>query len=502
MKYLIVTLFLSLILGCETNAPKTNEYFILEGEIGHRIDTVLTPYLQELKKLTDNTAGLAVAVTKGDEIVFARTFGNAQLDSGKKVDLNSGFHIASLSKPFSAIAVAKLIQENRLRLDDLIIDYIPEFEMLGKGHDHITIEHILTHTSGIPRNIAVDDWLNPSYGPLALEENLDIVKNHKLEFEPGTKFSYSNSAFDILGIVISRASGMQFHKYLETEILIPIGMNNTALQKPKGEIPPDWASAYSYGLTTEDWSPYPYNERLFPSSGVISSLLDMCKWGQFHLGKGRINDTQILDEKYFDLVVSPKYDTPWNGKIGLSWFLQSYLDRPIIMHTGFDTGFEAMMYIYPEENVSIVVLANRDFSRTGRIVNAASEIMFGQQPKDYEVSAKFKFAKAYSEGGIENAIEVWSGLQKDTLENYKVEDEDILTTGAILENSQRWKESKDILEYYLTLDDKSTYAWRLLGNANLNLGDTVTAVSCYRKTLEINPEYEKGLIALNKLKDD
>ena len=198
-------------------------------------------------------------------------------------------------------------------------------------------------------------------------------------------------------------------------------------------------------------------------------------------------------------MVSPKYDTPWGDKIGLSWFLQSYLQRPIIMHTGFDTGFESMMYIYPEENISITVLANRDFSRTGRMINAISEILFEEQPKAYELSAKFQFAKAYKEQGLEHAISLWEELKNDSLDNYFVDYDDILTTGAILENGKFWRESKEILEFYISYNEESTYAWRLLGNANLNLKDTLAAKSCYQQTLKINPNYEKGRIALENL---
>jgi tetratricopeptide (TPR) repeat protein len=294
-------------------------------------------------------------------------------------------------------------------------------------------------------------------------------------------------------------SGRPFDEYIKQEILEPAGMTQTTFKKPADFSSSDWALSHSFGLETQAWSPYPYNERLFPSSGVVASLLDMCKWGQLHIGKGAINGTQVLEEEYYEKVVSPRFDTPWGDKIGLGWFLQSYLDRPIIMHTGFDTGFEAMMYIYPEEEVSIVVLANRDFSRTGRIVNAASEILFGESPKTYEVSAKYPFAKAYKEGGIENAIAAWTTLEKDTSDHYFTDKGDILTTGAILENGQQWKETKEILEYYLTLNDQSTYAWRLLGNAYLNLGDTAKARSCYQQTLTINPDYEKGRIALEQL---
>jgi tetratricopeptide (TPR) repeat protein len=144
-------------------------------------------------------------------------------------------------------------------------------------------------------------------------------------------------------------------------------------------------------------------------------------------------------------------------------------------------------------------MANRDFSRTGRIINAASEVLFKQELKPYNVSTKYKFADVYNKQGISKAKEIWREMKNDTTDIYSVDDEDILTTGAILENGKRWSETKDVLEFYLTMNEKSTYAWRLLGNANLGLKDTISALSCYNKCLEINPNYEKAKIAIEQI---
>ncbi|QIE58766.1 serine hydrolase [Rasiella rasia] len=472
---------------------------IVETELGARVDSVLTPYLENLRTTTDNNAALAVGITKGDKIIYARTFGYANIEKGLKADLNTVFHIASVSKPFTAAAVVKLIQQGKLKLDDKIIDIVPEFKMKGDNYKNITVKQILTHTSGIPRHVTVDDWNNPVYGPTAPLKNLNHARDFELDFEPGSKFNYSNSGIDILGIVISRASGMTFEDYVKKHILLPAGMTQTHYLKPKDSLPTNWAEAYSYGLETEKWSPFPYTENCFPSGGVHASLTDMCKWGMMHVGKGSFNDYNVLDKEHFELMVIPHSDTPWGDKIGLSWFLQSYLDKPIIMHTGSDSGFEAIMYVYPEEDISIIVMANRDYGRTGRVVNAASEAVFDKELKAYEVSAIYSFAKTYKKHGINAAKEHWESLKKDTTDAMYVSNNHLLSTGAVLGINKKWKESKEILEYYLTFDQNSTFAWRLLGNSNLNLGDTLKAKACYEKTLQINPNYEKGKLALEDL---
>lgn len=472
---------------------------LVQTELGTHIDSVLTPYVNQLRELTNNNAGMAIGITKGEDIIYAKTFGYANIETQEVADFNTLFHIASVSKPFTAAAVVKLIQQGQLKLSDPLIKYIPEFTMKGEGYQDITIQQVLNHTSGIPRHVSSDDWLHPKTGLKALEESLENVKDFELDFKPGSQFNYSNSAFDILGIVITRASGMYYPEYVTQHILKPLGMNDSQYYKPIDTLPKGWAKPYSYGLTTQEWTPYPYTEKYFPSSGLQSTLLDMCKWGRLYTGKGTYNNNTIFDTSHFKLLVTPYQETPWGENIGLSWFLQSYLDKPIIMHTGNDTGFEAMFYIYPDDDISIVVMANRDFARTGRIVNAASEIVFKQDPKDYQVSARYKFSEVYKNEGIDAAISLWNTMKTDTTDIYDVDDNDILTIGAILENGHHWEYTEKILSHYTTINNSSTYAWRLLGNAYLNLKDTIKAKSCYEKTLEINPNYQKGRDALKAL---
>lgn len=498
----ILAYFLSIFFlfsSCKEATTQRYRTLSVVGPKGAKLDKILSPYVEALRTGTDNEMALAIGVTEGKRIIYARTFGLANKEEGQFAHFGTKFHITSLSKPFTAAALVKLIQQGKLKLDDKLIDYIPEFRMQGDGYEKISLRHILTHTSGIPRHVSQDDWLNPSFGPDALSENLEDVQNFKLDFEPGSQYSYSNSAFDILGIVISRASGMPFSEYLRSQILEPAGMKVSTYIKPQNQLPKDWAKPYSYALESVPWNPYPHTEKYSPSSGLQTTLLDMCNWGMLHVKQGAYGDYHLLEKAYFELMTSPHYDTPWGEKMGLGWFLQSYLDHPNLMHLGNDTGFESAMYIYPEDSISIVVMANRDFSRVGRISLAAAEILFGQTPKSYSLSAKFPFAQTYNSQGLEAAKAKWEELRLDTTDIYQHDDEAILTAGAVLENAAEWKKAREMLEFYIELDENSTYAWRLLGNAHLGLGDSTAAISAYQKTQEINPDYEKGKQALKKL---
>ncbi|MEO0338197.1 MAG: serine hydrolase [Bacteroidota bacterium] len=493
---LLGLIFLS---ACQEQNVTNVQQDVIQGPTGNLLDSLLTPYVEILRARTNNEGGLAIGVVKGDDIVYAKTFGYADMDRGSKVDLNTKFHIASLSKPFVAAAVLKLREMGKVDLDDPIGKHLPELEETNSPFAPVTIKQILTHTSGIPRHISVDDWRNPVIGDDALEKNLMELADFELDFEPGAKYSYSNAAFDVLGLVVSRISGQSYFDFVEQALFLPAGMNGTTFRKPGSELPKDWANSHSFGLQDQVLTPYPYNLKIAPSSGVKSSILDMCQWARMHLGKGKVDGQEVLSEESFSSLVSPQAKTPWGDDIGLSWYLQQYLDRPIIMHTGESHGFESMFYIYPEEEISIIILANRSFSRAGRIVNAVSEVLFDSPLKAYQVSGVYKYADLYKAQGLEKANQAWEEMRTDTTDIYFIDDYDLLTSADILDNGQQGQASKDLLELFMEHNANSTYAWRLYGNAHLNLGDTTNAIIACEKTLEINPNYEKGRNALEQL---
>jgi CubicO group peptidase (beta-lactamase class C family) len=135
--------------GCQQNdainmpTKDVGNQAIIVGPTGLLIDSMMTPYIAKLRELTSNNAGLAIGVTQGDSVVYARTFGYENIELEQKADFNTLFHIASVSKPFTAFAAVTLVHQGKLHLDDKIVDLVPEFQMQGSGFEEITIEHIL-----------------------------------------------------------------------------------------------------------------------------------------------------------------------------------------------------------------------------------------------------------------------------------------------------------------------------------------------------------------------
>ena len=162
-----------------------------------------------------------VLVSKGDEVIYRKAFGFADLETNKELVPESSFYLASVSKQFTTMAVMILKEQGKLSYDDKLSQYFPDFPSYA---DSISIEHMMTHTSGIPDH----------YGLNAYKKGLNnedvyqlLIKQEKLDFSPGSRFRYSNGGYVLLSMIVEKASGQPFHEFMEAAIFSPLGMDKT-----------------------------------------------------------------------------------------------------------------------------------------------------------------------------------------------------------------------------------------------------------------------------------
>ena len=176
-----------------------------------------------LKKYTQEGFGIASLVSENGKVEYRSAFGNADIELGVELSPKNKFQIGSITKQFTAVLILKLEEEGKLNLKDSIQKYIPEFP--NKGNT-ITIEHLLTHTSGVPEYMDWekfhDKW-SLYYSP---EDLINLIIDQPLDFQPGENFEYSNSGYLLLGQIIEQVTGNSFNNYLKSEIFDKIGMTN------------------------------------------------------------------------------------------------------------------------------------------------------------------------------------------------------------------------------------------------------------------------------------
>lgn len=354
-----------------------------QKNLHQKIDSLILSKMQE-----NRIVGLSIGLVKEGEFYYQKGFGFTSVDSLFQVSEQTIFHTASISKVFTATALMQFVDRGEIKLSDKLTDHLPDFKMKDSRYQQITIEHLLTHSSGLPWEHKFKHSPNDS---TALERFVYDLKNEKLRFAPGQKFdgsTYSNVGYSILGLIIQRKSGIPFDKYIQKYLLEPIQMTNSCYhhaeiqQEMKAQ--PIILSGKSneierfnlYGVI-KDQSPifkYPNNPLVVrntygrtsehgPNTGLLSSSSDLSRW-MIELLKIYSNSTNssniFLSQNTLKEMWSLKRSIE-NKKtsIGLGWW--RYADSTFgesVFHSGREPGFSSVLLIYPEKNVGITILCN------------------------------------------------------------------------------------------------------------------------------------------------
>jgi len=370
----------------------------------------LEPALEELVA-RHRLPGLAIGVVKDGEVIYARGFGELSRGSGKPITTRSIFHMASVSKPFTATAAMQLVEAGKLDLDAPLVKYLPYFRLADEESITITVRQALTHTSGFP-DVRDYEWDKPQHDEGAAERFVRSLTNEKLLYAPGTGSQYSNMAFDTMGDVIAKASGMSFDDYVRVHILEPAGMKSSSFihaETPEEHRTQGHSMSFSGRIDQAPCPVYPYNRRHGPSSTLNSNVEDMCRWMMINLARGELDGQRILAAESYALMWSNDDDTEG---IGLSWFLGDFQGRLLVNHSGGDTGFNSFVGLLPAENLGVVVMINSDISPVGDVARAALLAALGEPFTLPPPRLSFEFAYVLENEGTEAAFERYFELRE------------------------------------------------------------------------------------------
>lgn len=299
------------------------------------MDINLDEYFKKQKKFSGS-----VLLSKNNEIIFNESYGYSDKEKGIRNTPQTKFMIGSMTKAITALCIMQLSEKGMLSTQQNIEDYIPDFY---KGHG-ITIHHLLTHTSGIPNYIMLKKQIKwgERHSP---QEILQIVKGYKLKFYSGKKWSYSNTNYLILGLIIEMVSGMNYHQYVKNYIFIPTKMNNSGFIDEEQK---NVANNYINGEKGFYMDP----SMCFACGDIVSTV------GDFYLLDRAIQDGKLLKPQIVNEMQKPHYDGKY-VKYGYGLFIKNHFASKSICHGGsIPNGYTSHFEKYLDDYITIVVLSN------------------------------------------------------------------------------------------------------------------------------------------------
>lgn len=320
--------------------------------------------------------GLAVAVIKDDNIAFAEGFGSANLEYDIPIGTDTVFHVASISKQFTAFAILKLEQEGLLSIEDDVRQYLPEVPDFGHT---IRLKHLLTHSSGLReqwRLLEMAGWRLDDV--ITNEHVLTLVQDQTaLNFEPGTRYMYCNTGFTLLAEVVERVTGQTFADYTQAQIFEPLGMTDSLFYDDHEAIVRN--RAYSYEEVEGALRKRRLNFAVVGPTGLFTTVSDMSRWAM------NFNEPKIGNPDLFDRM-SRMSQRPDGSTVSyaMGQFVGSYKGHDMISHAGSDAGYRAYFARFPAEGLSVVLLANSaDIDarkETYKAVDLALDLSAGREP--------------------------------------------------------------------------------------------------------------------------
>ena len=349
---------------------------------------------------TNTSAGCAVGVTKGGLTVLERAYGMADLEHAVPNTPATIFEGGSLSKQFTAAAVVLLALDGKLRLEDDVRTYVPELP--DYGHT-ITLHHLMTHTSGLRDwgSVASISGWGREQRSHDHDDVLDILmRQAALNFVPGHEYSYSNSGYNLLAIIVGRVSGMSFADFSRTRIFEPLGLRNTQWRDDYRRLVPGRSSAYQ--RTSDGWEINRPIENVHGNGGILTTVGDLGIWNQA-LEDGRLGGPAFLEMMHRTGTLNDGSRITYAGGL----VLDDFAGVPAITHTGSTAGYRAFTGRYPSADLSVSMLCNASNVSTGGNGGQVARVFLGELVQDPTPNV------AWTASGSASPVESFAGLYAD-----------------------------------------------------------------------------------------
>ena len=430
-------------------------------------------------------------VAENGKIIYKGAFGMANMEWAIPNTLDTKFRLASITKQFTATLTLELVQQGKIKLDGKITDYLPDYRKdVG---DKVTIHHLLTHTSGIPSYTSQPGFFeNVSRNPYKVADFVKKYASGDLEFEPGSKYSYNNAGYFLLGAIIEKVTGKTYEQALKENILDPAGMKNSGYDHSDTLIS---KRATGYVKTDTSYNNSAYLDMSIPyaAGSMYSTVEDLYLWDQ------ALYTEKLLSAASKDLMYKPFLDDYAYGWVvnNTSFKLN---DQPVqvIRHGGGINGFSTMIVRFPKEKNLIVLLDNTS-QNTGRLSETITSVLYNQPYELPKMSIVSRLEKTINDKGVAAGIAEYRDLKAKESATYDFSEPELNNLGYRLLRAGKQKDAVEIFKLNVEMYPQGFNTYDSLAEAYESVNERELAVTNYKKSIELNPKNTSAVNGLKRL---
>ena len=435
------------------------------ADASERIDTLLKRY-QELGLFNGSAL-----VADGGQVVLKKGYGLANMEWSIPNTADTKFRLGSITKQFTATLIMQLVEQGKLDLKAPVTRYLPDYP--ARTGDKITIHQLLNHTCGIVGYTEIPTFGATVRNPYTPKAFLEFFSKLDLLFEPGTKYSYSNSGYFLLGVILEQVTGQPYEKLLRERIFAPLGMNDSGYDSTRSLLPKR-AAGY---------------DKQFDGSYVNTAYLDMTQPYAGGSLYSTVEDLYRWDQSFYnDKVLSAKSKeqmfTPGLSDYGYGWVIRKRDGVMMIEHGGGINGFNTNLTRYPDSKRIIVLLNNTGGAPLRPMTEAINAILNGKEPSMPKQPAAAMLFKTYQSSGLTAALAQAKEMQAGS--EYDAGDGELSRLAGRLLATGKSVDGLELARQLAERSPKSAGAAELLARAHRANGNRIEAVQNYSRAIELS----------------
>ncbi|CAN5440594.1 hypothetical protein BH10BAC5_BH10BAC5_27650 [soil metagenome] len=476
-----ITLVFTVLLLLVITSESFSQY--ITDEKAQKMDELISKYVEYGK-----FNGSVLVAEKG-KIILEKGYGMYDFDKKLVNAPDTRFEIGSITKQFTSMIIMKLYERGQIDLNGKLSDYLPYYRK--DNADKITIHNLLTHTSGIPNYTDDRNFMQSEVTkPITPKDLIVNYCSKDLEFEPGSKFNYSNSGYIILGAVIEEITGKKYKDVLNEEILMPLAMYDTGYEDLTKEMP---NRALGYDRSADGLKRSRLIDMTIPfaAGAMYSTVQDLYKW-----------DRALYSEKLISNKSKEIMWTPFLRNYAYGWTVNNFpvngIEKKLISHSGGIFGFVSNIARVSEDDLVIIALSNFGAGQSEKLSEDAAKIIYDIPYTIPKRSLSEILMTSSKSKGVSAAVSEFRELAKDK-DMYEFREGELNNFGYMLLQSGTVKDAIEVFKLNVEMFPESPNVYDSLGESYMNNGDKELAIKNYKKVLELDPKNENAANMLKKL---